>query len=70
MLTIIAFAIATPLVWYTMSRWLEHFAYRVEMHWWIFALAGGAAITIALLTVSLQAIRAALSNPVERLRSE
>lgn len=70
MLTAIAFVIATPIVWYAMNRWLQHFAYRIEVNWWIFVLAGGAAILIALLTVSFQAIRAAVANPVESLRSE
>jgi putative ABC transport system permease protein len=53
-----------------MNRWLQGFAYRVEIGWWIFALAGGLALMIALLTISTQAIKAALANPVEALRYE
>jgi putative ABC transport system permease protein len=53
-----------------MNKWLQDFAYRVEISWWIFALAGIVAIAIALLTVSYQAIRAALMNPVKSLRAE
>ena len=69
-LTLIAFAIATPIVWYAMNRWLEAFAYRIEIQWWMFALAGVAALVIALVTVSLQAIRAAVANPAESLKTE
>ncbi len=53
-----------------MNQWLQNFAYRVDMSWWVFALAGGLALGIALLTVSSQAIRAALANPVDSLRYE
>jgi putative ABC transport system permease protein len=53
-----------------MKSWLQDFAYRIEIGWWIFALSGGLALAIALLTVSYQAIRAALANPVEALRYE
>jgi putative ABC transport system permease protein len=53
-----------------MNKWLQSFAFRVEMEWWVFALAGGLALLIALLTVSTQAIRAALANPVVALRYE
>lgn len=69
-LTFLAFLIATPLAWYAMNLWLDHFAYRIELHWWVFALAGVAALAIALLTVSFQAIRAAVANPVESLKNE
>lgn len=69
-LVIIAILIATPLAWYVMSRWLEDFAYRIELQWWMFALAGLLALIIALLTVSFQSVRAALMNPVKSLRSE
>jgi len=62
--------IAWPLAWYAMNKWLQNFAFRVEMEWWVFALAGGLALLIALLTVSTQAIKAALANPVEALRYE
>jgi putative ABC transport system permease protein len=53
-----------------MNKWLEEFAYRINIAWWVFALAGGLALIIALLTVSYQAIRTALSNPVKALRYE
>jgi putative ABC transport system permease protein len=67
---IIAFVIATPIAWYAMNRWLQNFAYRTELSWWIFALAGLLALGIALLTVSFQSWRAARRNPVEALRYE
>jgi putative ABC transport system permease protein len=69
-LVFVAIFIATPLAWYAMSQWLEGFAYRTEITWWIFVGAGAVAILIALITVSSQAIKAAMSNPVESLRSE
>ena len=69
-LVLVAILIASPLAWYAMNRWLQDFAYRVEVSWWVFALAGLLAISIALLTVSFQSIRAALVNPVKSLRSE
>ncbi|MGH7452360.1 MAG: hypothetical protein ACRENG_13520 [bacterium] len=53
-----------------MNRWLQNFAYRIEIGWWIFVLAGGLALLIALLTMSTQAIKAALANPVDALRYE
>ncbi len=66
----IAFVIACPLAWYAMQRWLENFAYKTEICWWIFALAGLIALAIALVTVSWQSWRAARRNPVEALRYE
>jgi putative ABC transport system permease protein len=66
----IAILIASPLAWYAMNRWLEDFAYRIDIEWWMFGIAGLVAVVIALATVSLQAIRAAVANPVESLRSE
>lgn len=66
----IGFVIATPLSWYAMNRWLEDFAYRIEIGWWVFAFAGGLALVTALLTVSVQAVKAALANPVKSLRYE
>lgn len=62
--------IAWPLAWYAMNLWLENFAYRIEIGWWEFVLAGALALVIALLTVGYQAVKAALSNPVESLRYE
>ncbi|MGZ2369174.1 ABC transporter permease [Ancylomarina sp. YFZ004] len=67
---IIAFIIACPIAYYAMSRWLENFAYKTELSWWVFALAGLLAMGIALLTVSFQTWRAATRNPVESLRYE
>jgi hypothetical protein len=67
---IIAFVIAIPIAWYAMHRWLENFAYKTELSWWIFALAGLLALGIALLTVSWQSWKAATRNPVESLRYE
>jgi len=66
----IAFVIASPLAWFAMNRWLQNFAYKTELSWWIFALAGLIALIIALLTVSWQSWRAANKNPVESLRYE
>jgi len=65
-----AFAISCPVAWYILHKWLQSFAYRTELSWWIFALAGLLALGIALLTVSWQSWRAALRNPVEALRYE
>ena len=69
-LVIIAIIIATPIAWWAMNKWLEGFAYRVNISWRVFALAGILALLIALITVSFQAIKAAIANPVKSLRSE
>jgi putative ABC transport system permease protein len=69
-LVIIAAIIAFPLAWWVMHKWLQDFAYRVGISWWIFALAGIAALFIALITVCYQALKAALTNPVKSLRTE
>lgn len=69
-LVLIAFVIAIPVAWYGMHRWLEDFAFRVDIAWWVFALAGFLAVCIAMLTVSFQAIKAALANPIQSLRTE
>ncbi|MBC3789375.1 ABC-type antimicrobial peptide transport system permease subunit [Spirosoma sp. LMG 31448] len=69
-LVIIAILIASPLAWYAMNQWLSDFAYKIDIEWWMFALAGAVAIGIALLTVSFQSVKAALMNPVKSLRSE
>ncbi|AQG79415.1 ABC transporter permease [Spirosoma montaniterrae] len=66
----VSILIASPLAWYAMNRWLADFAYRIDIEWWVFALAGVLAVGIALLTVSFQSIKAALMNPVKSLRSE
>jgi putative ABC transport system permease protein len=69
-LVIIAFLIAIPLGYYATYKWLENFAYRIEMHWWIFLLVGILSLLIAFLTVSFQSFKAALANPVKSLRNE
>lgn len=66
----IAFLIATPLAWYFMNEWLQDYAYRINISWWTFAAGGLAAMIIALLTISFQAIKAAIANPVKSLRTE
>ncbi|HEU5051847.1 MAG TPA: hypothetical protein VFT78_01975, partial [Hanamia sp.] len=67
---LIALVIASPIAWFGMHKWLEGFAYRINIGFWVFILAGLLAILIALLTVSFQAIKAAVANPVKSLRSE
>ena len=69
-LVLVAFVVAVPLAWFALDQWLADFAYRVAMPWWIFALAGLLATVIAMLTVSVQSVRAATANPVDSLRSE
>lgn len=69
-LVLIAIVIASPIAWWTMNQWLEDFSYRINVQWWIFAVAGSLVVMIALLTVSWQATRAALTNPVDSLRDE
>lgn len=69
-LVVIAFVIAAPVAWWVMHQWLQDFAYRISIEWWMFATAGLTTVVIALLTVSWQAIKAALANPVRSLRSE
>jgi len=69
-LVLIANLISWPLGWWAMSKWLQNFEYRIAIGWWVFALAGLAAVLIALLTVSFQAIKAAIANPVKSLRTE
>lgn len=70
LLVIVALLIATPVAWFGMNKWIQNFAYHTPIQWWIFALSGGIIILIALATVSLQAIKAALVNPIKSLRSE
>ncbi|RYF52478.1 MAG: FtsX-like permease family protein, partial [Cytophagaceae bacterium] len=69
-LVLIAILLASPIAWYAMSWWLQDFAYKIDIEWWMFALAGTLAVAIALLTVSFQSVKAALMNPVKSLRSE
>ena len=69
-LVVLSIVIASPIAWYLMNKWLEDFAYRTQVSWWVFVLSGIAALVIALMTVSFQAIRAAVANPVKSLRTE
>jgi ABC-type antimicrobial peptide transport system permease subunit len=69
-LVAIAFIIATPLAWWALQNWLDNFAYRTTMSWWVFVVSGLGMIAIALITLSAQTIRAAMANPVNSLRSE
>ncbi len=69
-LVLLAIVIASPVAWWLMQYWLADFAYRVEIRWWVFVLAGGIAIGVALLTVSFKSLKVALMNPVRSLRSE
>jgi putative ABC transport system permease protein len=69
-LVLIAIVIAAPVAWYIMNSWLQDFAYRTAIPWWVFLLSGGIAVLIALFTVSFQSVKAALMNPVKSLRTE
>lgn len=69
-LVLIAICIATPIAWYAMNKWLEGFAYRVNVEAWVFVLAAVVAMAIAIITVSIQAIKAAMANPVKSLKTE
>ena len=69
-LVLISLIIAFPAAWFAMTKWLQGFAYRIDISWWVFAIAGIAAVLIAFITVSFQAIRAAVANPVKSLRTE
>jgi len=69
-LVLIAFVIATPLAWYLMSKWLENYAYKIDVSWWIFALAGVIVLLLTTLTIGFQSIKAAITNPVKSLRTE
>jgi len=69
-LVMVAICIASPIAWYAMNKWLQDFAYRISIQWWVFALTGVLALLIAFITVSFQSVKAAIANPVESLRSE
>lgn len=69
-LVVIAIVIASPIAYYFMQQWLADFAYRIDLQWWMFALAGAAAVLVAFLTVGFQSVKAAIANPVESLRAE
>ncbi len=66
----IALLIATPIAWWAMGTWLQDFVYRINIKWWVFILAGGLSVLIAILTVSFQSVKAAIANPVKSLRTE
>ena len=69
-LVFVALILAVPLAWYMMNTWLQDFVYRIQIQWWVFVVAAVIAIFIAIVTISSQAIRAAIANPVNSLRSE
>ena len=69
-LVVVSFVFAAPAAWFFMNKWLQDFAYRIDITWWVFVVAGSLAVIIALLTVSFQAVKAALANPVKSLRTE
>jgi len=70
LLVLISFMVAAPVAWWSMSKWLENFAYRTTMNWWVFGMSGLSLVVIALITLSIQTIKAAMANPVDSLRSE
>lgn len=70
MLVAISLVISSPLAWYIMNKWLQDFAYRINIQWWVFAASGLIAVLIALATLSFQSIRAAMANPVKSLRAD
>jgi putative ABC transport system permease protein len=69
-LVLIASVISFPVAWWAMNSWLADFAYRINIQWWVFVMAGIVTLCIALITVSFQTVKAALSNPVKNLRTE
>jgi putative ABC transport system permease protein len=69
-LVLIAIVLASPIAWWIMHKWLQDFAYRVNISWWIFLVAGLLVVMIALVTIGFQSIKAAVANPVQRLRAE
>jgi putative ABC transport system permease protein len=70
LLVLVAAVIATPIAWFAISKWLQSFAYRVDIHWWIFLVAGIIAMLIAFITISIRSVKAAMANPVKSLKSE
>lgn len=69
-LVLVAALIAVPVAWFFMNKWLEEFAYRIDIPWWVFALSALTAVVIAMATMSLQVVKAAMANPVKSLRAE
>ena len=70
LLVIAAVIIAIPVAWWAMNKWLQGFAYRTQIEWWVFATAGFLAVIIAIATISIQAIKAAVANPIKSLRTD
>lgn len=70
MVIVIAMLMATPVAWYFMNKWLQDFAYKIEIPWWVFIVSGGMALVIALFTMGFQAVKAAVANPAQSLRTE
>jgi len=70
LLVVVAFALAIPVTWAVMHNWLQDFAYRINIKWWVFGIAGLMAVLIAVITISFQAVKAAIANPVKSLRTE
>jgi putative ABC transport system permease protein len=66
----IALLIASPLAWWATHAWLQDYPYQIAIEWWIFGLAGATALFITLITISFQAIKASIANPIEALRAE
>jgi putative ABC transport system permease protein len=66
----VGFCIAVPFTWYFMKKWLENFAYKIEIQWWVFALTGVLVILIATLAIGFRTVQAAVANPVNSLRNE
>jgi putative ABC transport system permease protein len=69
-LVFIAILVASPVAWYFANKWLQNYAYKITLSWWLFALSGLGAVLVAILTISYQTIKAATTNPVKSLRSE
>ncbi len=69
-LVLVACFISIPVAWYIMNKWLQDFAYRINLSWWMFGAAGLLVLVVALITISFQAIKAAVANPVKNLRTE
>ena len=69
-LVIVAFIIASPLAYWAMNNWLQNYTYRIDIQWWVFCTAGLSIVLISLATVSFQALKAAMANPIRSLRTE
>jgi len=67
---VLASVIAIPIAWYAMDQWLQGFAYRISLSWWMFGFAGALVVFVAMVTIGLRAIKAALANPAKSLRTE